>query len=38
VDKPKRLLSSKEKLRQMNEKNPLIKEVWQRFDLRFDEE
>jgi DNA polymerase-3 subunit gamma/tau len=38
VDKPKRLLSSKEKLRQMNEKNPLIKEVWQRFDLRFDED
>jgi len=38
VKKPKRPMTSKEKLRQMNEKNPLIKEVWKRFDLRFDEE
>lgn len=38
VEKPKRPMTSKEKLRQMNEKNPLIKEMWQRFDLRFDED
>ncbi len=38
IEKPKRLISSKEKLRQMNEKNPLIKEIWERFDLRFDED
>ncbi len=38
VEKPKRPLTSKEKLKQMHEKNPLIKDVWKRFDLRFDED
>lgn len=38
VAKPKKILSSKERLKVLHQKNPLVKDLWQRFGLRFDED
>ncbi len=38
VAKPKKMLTSKERLKVLHQKNPLVKDLWQRFGLRFDED
>lgn len=38
LPKRKKPLTSKEKLKALHDKNPLVKDIWKRFDLRFDED